>query len=99
MSDVVYQTAQINTPAIGSGTPALADNPARKGWMIQNLGTNALFVRLGNGASTTLFHVVLKAGALADDGTGGSFSQMEGMVYTGEISVAGTSPRFTVTEM
>lgn len=99
MSDIVYQTQQINVPAIGSGTPALAANANRKGWMIQNLGTNALFVRLGTGASTSLFHVVLKAGALADDGTGGSFSQMEGMVYTGEISVAGTSPRFTVTEM
>jgi hypothetical protein len=97
--DIVYQTEQINVPAIASAATAFASNPGRKAWMIQNLGTNALFVRLGDGASTTEFHAVLKAGATNDDGTGGSLNQMSGVVYTGIISVAGTSPRYTITEL
>lgn len=92
-------TQNSNTPAIASDATALASNPARIGWMIQNLGTNTLFVRLGTGASTTVFHVALKAGSGNDDGSGGSFSQMEGVIFTGIISIAGTSPRYTVTEI
>lgn len=94
------RTASSNTPAIqtSAGT-ALAANPARVGWMIQNLGTNPLFVLLGSGASTTVFHMVLKGGTGADDGLGASFSQAPGACFTGLVSVAGTSPRFVVLEM
>jgi hypothetical protein len=67
--------------------------------MIQNLGTNPLFVRMGAGASSSVFHIVLKAAAGNDDGSGGSYSQTEGAVYTGEISIAGTSPRYTILEI
>jgi len=88
-----------NTPSIASATTAIAENTDRGGWQIQNLGTNALFVRLGTGASTTVFHTVLKAGTANDDGTGGVMSQFEGTVYTGIITIAGTSPRYTVTEL
>ena len=88
-----------NTPSIASAATAIADNSARGGWQIQNLGQNPLFVRLGTGASTTVFHVVLKAGTANDDGLGGIVSQFEGVVYTGIITVAGTSPRYTVTEL
>lgn len=89
-----------NTPAIvtSAGT-ALAANPARAGWMIQNLDTDALFVLLGSGASSSVFHVVLKGGTGADDGLGGSISQFTGVIYTGIITVAGTTPRFVVTEL
>lgn len=86
-------------PAILSGATALAANAQRAGWMIQNLGTNPLFVCLGNNASTTVFHAVLKGGTGADDGTGGSLSQFDGVVYTGLITVAGTSPRYVVLEI
>jgi len=99
MSDIVYRTSKINTPAIASDTTALAANADRRAWAIQNLGTNALFVRRGTGASTTVFHQVLKAGSGNDDGTGGSMSEAEGTIYTGIISIAGTSPRYTVMEM
>ena len=58
-----------------------------------------MFVRFGAGASTTVFHVVLKAGTANDDGLGGSFSQFNGVIYTGEITIAGTSPRYVVTEL
>jgi len=97
--DIVYQTTKSNTPAIASDTTALAANSARIAWQIQNLGTNALFVRLGASASTTVFHAVLKAGSVNDDGTGGSTSQSSGVVYTGIITIAGTSPRYTVLEI
>lgn len=96
---VVRQTAAINTPSIASAATALAENVERTGWQIQNLGTNPLFVRLGSGASTSVFHAVLKGGTGNDDGLGGSIAQMGGIVYTGLISIAGTSPRYTVTEL
>lgn len=96
---IIYPTKESNTPAIVSAATALAANTRRGGWMIQNVGTNALFIRLGTGASTTVFHVVLKAGTGNDDGTGGSISQMEGTVYTGIITIAGTTPRYVVLEL
>lgn len=92
-------TNATNTPSIASSTTALAANANRTQWVIQNLGQNPLFVRLGASASTTVFHVVLKAGSANDDGTGGVISQDTGAVYCGLISIAGTSPRYTVLEM
>lgn len=92
-------TQDSNTPSIASAATAIAANTARIAWMIQNLGTNALFVRLGAAASTSVFHVVLKAGTGNDDGTGGTVSQEAGAIYNGIITVAGTSPRYTVLEM
>ena len=91
-----YQTA--NTPSIASDATALAANADRRSWSIQNLGTNALFVRLGAAASTTVFHYALKAGTVNDDGTGGSVNQEGSAVYTGVITIAGTSPRYTMME-
>lgn len=88
-----------NTPSIASAATALVSNAERAGWMIQNLGTNALYVRLGDGASTSVFHFALKAGSSNDDGTGGSVGQSTGVVFTGEITVAGTSPRYTIMEL
>lgn len=101
---VNQQTTNANTPSIiTTAGIAIASNVNRVAWNIQNLGTNALFVALGptasaaNGATGT-FHVVLKAGAGAADGSGGAIGQETGVVYTGPISVAGTSPTFVVLE-
>lgn len=94
-----FSTQASNTPSIQSSATALSANTARIGWMIQNLGTNALFVRLGDAATTSVFHVVLKAGTGNDDGTGGTIAQEAGTIYNGIITVAGTSPRYTVTEI
>lgn len=97
---VIHATgATSNTPSIASDATAIAANASRIGWSIQNLGQNALFVRLAASASTTVFHVVLKAGAANDDGSGGFISQFEGVVYTGIITIAGTSPRYTALEI
>lgn len=95
----VRPTAAINTPAIIATATAIASNENRLGWQIQNLGQNPLFVLLGSGASTSVFHAVLKGGTANDDGLGASFSQNSGTVYTGIITVAGTSPRYVVTEL
>lgn len=102
MSDiqsVIGASSLSNTPSIASAATALAANKARGAWMIQNLGTNALFVLLGTGASTSVFHLVLKAAAGNDDGSGGVFSQEDGVVWQGIVTIAGTSPRYCVTEL
>lgn len=91
------QTA--NIPSISTSTTALPKNTARGQWKIQNLGTNPLFVLLGDGASTTVFHAVIVGGTASDDGLGGSFEQSGGVIYTGIVTVAGTSPRYTVLEL
>jgi len=93
-------TQNTNIPSIltSAGT-AIPANPARISWSIQNLGTNPLFVLRGSGASASVFHTVLKGASAPDDGTGGTISEESGAIYNGIITVAGTSPRFVVTEL
>lgn len=95
---VVGQTISANTPSIQSAATALASNKERIGWSIQNLGTNPLFVLLGSGATTSVFHQVLKGGSGNDDGLGGTLGETAGTIYTGIITIAGSSPRYTVLE-
>jgi hypothetical protein len=92
-------TLPANTPAISSAATALEANPRRTLWYIQNLGTNPLFILYGANASTTVFHKVLKGSTIQDDGTGGEAGQSDDIIYCGVISVAGTTPRYTVLEM
>lgn len=96
---ILCPKSQANTPSVASSATALASNSARAAWGIQNVGTNALFVRLGASASDTVFHKVLKGGSGAKDGLGGSWDQDGPTVFTGEISVAGTSPSYVVYEL
>ena len=100
MIEGLTQAKTANTPEIvtDAGT-VLAANTKRKGFIIQNVSTNALFVRFGGDASTTVFHIVLKGGTGDSDGNGGSFSMIDGLIYQGLISVAGTSPKLVVTEL
>jgi len=67
--------------------------------MIQNLSTNPLYVLLGPGASASVFHAVLKGGTASNDGNGGSLTQMQGVIYQGIITIAGTAPSYVVTEL
>ncbi len=100
MAQFVQQTTNANTPAVISTATALAANPARVYWHIQNLDTAALFVRFGAGASTSVYHLVLKGGTGAADGLGAFYSQTSGVVYTGIISVAAAgTPSYTVAEI
>ena len=95
----VVTTQTVNTPAIVSGATALAANNNRLGWAIQNVGTNPLFVLLGSGATSSVFHFVIKGGSANSDGNGGSLVFMSGAVYNGIVTIAGTSPLYTVTEI
>lgn len=95
----INPTKTANTPAIVSTAgDVLAENDNRNGFMIQNVGTNPLFIRLATGASSTVFHVVLKGGDVASDGMGGSFSLFD-CVYKGVVSVAGTTLKCVITEL
>jgi hypothetical protein len=99
MSYPIQGSLRASTPSIASATTALAQNEARYGFVIQNLGQNPLFVLLGTGASTTVFSVILKGGTSNDDGTGGSYMMQGDCVWCGVVSVAGTSPRYSATEI
>ena len=98
-NNTVAQLREASVPSIKSSTTAFASNSHRGAWFIQNLGTNPLFIRLGENATTSLFHMVLRGGTANDDGTGGSISQAEGIVYAGIITVAGTDKRYTTLEL
>lgn len=93
----VSQTTSTPSILTSAGT-VLARNDDRNGFIIQNLGTNPLFVLFGSGASASVFNLVLKGATAPDDGTGGSVAQEDGVIYCGIITVSGTSPRFVVTE-
>lgn len=95
----VFSTQAINTPSLASASTALAANNARIAWSIQNQSTNTLYVLLGLGATSSVYHVALKACAVANDGSGGSVSMEAGTVYNGIVTVAGTSPSYTVTDI
>jgi len=102
MKQTITTIDTANTPAIvtSAGTALASAGPVgRAGWQIQNVGTNPLFVLLGSGASSTVFHFVLKGGTGDSDGLGASFSQFGPCVYQGIVTVAGTSPKFVVTEL
>ena len=58
---------------------------------VQNLDTDALFVRRATGATTSLFNYVLQGGGAADDGTGGALVIDD---YIGVVSFAGTTVRY-----
>ena len=99
MQNIIYQTGVTsNTPSIASAATALAANTKRIAWHIQNLSTNPLFVRFGAGASTSVFHIILKGSTGANDGSGGFYEQNGGTTYTGIVTIDGTSPSYTVWE-
>lgn len=91
------KSATANVPSIVTSTgDAIAANAARKSWSVQNVGTNPLFVRMGTGASASVFHFIVKGGTADSDGGGGLLSDE---VYIGVVSVFGTSPKFVVSEL
>lgn len=100
MRNIQSPTQNINTPAIvtSAGT-VLEANTERQSWSIQNVGTNPIFIRLGGTASTSVFHYVIKGGTGDSDGLGGSYSEDgSGAVFSGLISIAGTTPKVVVRE-
>lgn len=98
MSQTIQKLTRSTNSGIASATTALAANEARVSYEIQNLGTNALFVKEGSSASITDFTRILAAGTVDDNGTGGSYETPSGQIYTGIITIAGTSPRYVINE-
>ena len=92
-------TQGINIPSIVTSGEILATDENRYSWSVQNVGTNPLFIRLGGTASSTVFHYVLKGGTADSDGLGGSVSQEGSSVFTGSITIAGTSPKAVATQI
>lgn len=96
----VVSTQNINNPAIiATAGTALAANAARIAWGIQNVGSNPVFVLFGSGASSTVFHRVLKGGTGDSDGLGASLDYEGPSVYNGIITFAGTTPKVVVYEL
>lgn len=74
---------------------AIAANLNRTDFQIQNQGTNVLYVKLGTGATTSNYDMILNGCTVALDGKGGFYANTG---YTGIVSVAGTSASYTITE-
>jgi hypothetical protein len=88
----------ILTPSSGANVLTANAGNQRNKLLIQNVGTNPVYVNFGGTASTTAFHFVLKACAVAADGSGGSYESGT-VVWQGAVSVAGTTPSVVVLEM
>lgn len=96
MSFTIATTRTTTASGIASAATAAAANEARVGYLIQNLGTNPLFVKEGSGATTSDFSYILSAGTANDNGTGGNYETVSEQCYTGVITIAGTSPRYNI---
>jgi len=51
------------------------------------------------GADSSHYSFILKASGATADGTGGSFSMMDGNVFRGLVSVGGTNPSYAILEL
>jgi len=98
MSKVLRTQKTTNTEILTVAGTALAQNSVRCGYKINNLGQNTLFVKEGAGASATNFDHILAGGTADDNGTGAVYESPSTKVYTGIITVAGTTPRFNASE-
>ena len=95
-----FGTQNANTPSVQTSTTVLAANPARLAFSIQNQDTNPLKICFGGTASSTVYHLVLKASTGAADGSGGAIAMEAGAVFNGAITCysAGT-PSYTCLEI
>ena len=98
MSRPITKIASSVNSGIASAAARAVANPARASYKIQNLGTNALFVKEGASASATDFSYILAAGTGNDNGTGGSYESPSGEVWIGALSTAGTLPRYVLVQ-
>lgn len=101
MEDVVFDAATSTRTTVGTGTGATATlllpaNPLRRYLLIQAVGTAAVTFKLGANCTAATATGILKAGAAANDGNGGSFA-FKG--YTGPVTAFGSaSTEVLVTE-
>lgn len=86
-------TMQINSGGARSGATALPDHERKYGF-IENQSTNILYLRFGEGCTTTNYDISLKACTATADGSGGAIYFEE----NGLVTIAGTSPSYTAYE-
>jgi hypothetical protein len=84
-----------NVRGVLSTSQPLDNQQNRDFFVIQNQGTNALYVKYGTGCTTSDYDVILSACSSAADGTGGVLTDDS---YKGPVSIAGTSPSYSIVE-
>ena len=99
--DSLVLTKTANTPTVATATTILAENGERAAFMIQNQDNNyPLKICFGGTATSSVYHLILKACTSAADGTGGTVAMEGPVTFTGIITCysAGT-PSYTVLEI
>ena len=87
----------INT-SDSSDQTALELNEKRVRWRLQNVGTDPLFYKKGPNCTTGDYTGILAPETLAKNGEGATAMEEGDYVYLGEISVAGVTLNYTVSE-
>lgn len=110
MSGEIVRALVESGPAFGASTPAqtaistvaalaLAANPKRKGFIIQNTGTTVIKLSLGTTDPTqTVYHVALAACTIADDGKGAAYIET---AWVGQVRIisSGSGGTCVITEL
>jgi hypothetical protein len=99
----IVQISQVVNPAqtSASSTTIMASNNTRVAFMIQNLdNSNPLKICFGGTASSTVYHLILKAASGSGVGDGGTVAMEGPVTFTGAITCysAGT-PAYTYLEI
>lgn len=81
-----YSTVSNDAPVTTDGT-VFTLAAGEKG-VIQNLNNTAVYVKLGESATSSSFNIVLKAGNAANDGNGGTVIIDD---YIGPVSISGVT--------
>ena len=98
--DSLVLTKTANTPSLATSTTILAENGERAAFMIQNQAAAVLYVCFGGTASSSVYHVILKACSSPADGTGGTVAMEGPVTFTGAITCyASGTPSYTVLEI
>lgn len=97
---VVQTTTNVNSTAqFATAGTALANNPARVYFRIQNVGANDLYVRFSSSAATaSSANIILSGAATAGDSDGGVYESGP-VCYTGPVTVGGTIPTCQIIEL
>jgi len=77
-----------------SDTTSVAANTARKDLFIQNIGADAIYIKMGSGAGASDYHFEV-AGNNSLAGTGGTLNLSS---YTGVVSIHPATNDFTLVE-
>lgn len=89
----------VSTIGTATSTTALNANSDRIGFVIQNVGTNVIYVALNSTVTTSAYDYLLQGGSAGADGKGGVLSLTNQLSYTGIVTVQGAALSFTAWEI